>query len=77
MMASMHADAVGRVPWPCERMAAMRWSGGGWEEFLVVARMTARRIEAVLRLVDKVALINEALSLRIPKKSLSFNFLPI
>lgn len=47
MMASMHADAVGRVPWPCERMAAMRCSGGGWEEFLVVARMTERRIEAL------------------------------
>lgn len=55
-------------------MASIRCSGGGEVEVLVVARMTERRIEAVRRLVDKLALIVEALSLRLPSSNLSLNF---
>lgn len=55
-------------------MASIRCSGGGEVEVLVVARMTERRIEAVRRLVDKLALIVEALSLKVPSSNLSLNF---
>lgn len=55
-------------------MASIRCSGGGEVEVLVVARMTERRIEAARRLVDKVALIIEALSLKLPSNNLSLNF---
>lgn len=55
-------------------MASIRCSGGEEVEVRVVARMTERRIEAVRRLVDKVALIIEALSLKLPRSNLSLNF---
>lgn len=55
-------------------MASIRCSGGGEVEVLVVARMTERRIEAVRRLVDKLALIIEALSFKVPSSNLSLNF---
>lgn len=71
MMDTMHVDAVGRVSLPRERTAVMRYSGGGKEE-RAVARRTATRIDEVVRSGDKVALMREALSLRIPKRDLSF-----
>ena len=71
MMASMHVHAVGREPLPRVRTAAMRWSCGGEEEEWVVQRRTATRMEEVARLVDTVALIKEALSLKMSKSCLS------
>lgn len=77
MMASMHAYMAGREWSPAEMMAAMRWFRGGDEEACVVARMTETWIEETLRFVDKLALIREALSFKIPIMSLSFLFLLI
>lgn len=73
----MHADALGRDPWPKERTAAMRLLDGGVEVRWEVARRTARRIEEVWRLVEKVVLIKDALSLRKPMKILSLFRWPI
>lgn len=78
MTTSTHAQAVARVPWPYERTAAMRYSGGGADWSWVVARTTATRIEEVARLDDnRLALIIEALSLRTPIRTFSFLGRPI
>lgn len=69
MIAWMHADAVGRLLWPKARTASIRCCGRD-VGVLVVARMTERRMEAVRRLDDKLALIIEALSLKLPRSNL-------
>lgn len=72
MIASMHKDAVRRDPSPRARTAATRFSDGGLDESRVVARRTATFIEEpARRLIDRVALINEALSLSMSMRFLS------
>ena len=65
MSALIHEDEVRRVPW-LPRTAEMRFSEGGDDVSCVVARRTATRMEDAWRLVERVALIREALSLKIP-----------
>lgn len=73
----MQADAPGWDPWSMQRTAAMRLYDGGFEVRWEVARRTARRMEEVLRLVENVVLIKDALSLRKPMKILSVVGRPI
>lgn len=68
---------AGREWSPAAMMAAMRWFRGGDVEECVVARMTVIWIDETLRFVEKLALIREALSFKIPIMSLSFLFLLI
>lgn len=75
IIASMHRDAVRRDPWPRARTAATCFSDGGLVESWVVARRTATVIEPAPLLIDttdRVALINEALSLSISMRFRSF-----
>ncbi|PON55420.1 hypothetical protein TorRG33x02_299330 [Trema orientale] len=73
MSASTHAHEVRRVPWPPQpRTAEMRFSEGGDDMSCVVARRTATRMEDTWRLVERVALTREALSLRMPTRLRSF-----
>ncbi|PON46868.1 hypothetical protein PanWU01x14_248550, partial [Parasponia andersonii] len=73
MSASTHAHEVRRVPWPPQpRTAEMRFSEGGDDISCVVARRTATRKEDAWRLVERVALTREALSLRMPTRLRSF-----
>lgn len=51
-------------PRPTERTAAILDSDGGVEWLWVVARRTGTRTEEIWRLIDKVAAIIEALSLK-------------
>lgn len=68
----MHAHAVLRDPWPKVRMASTRLFAGGVAGPWVVARTIALCIEEVLGGDNRVDLIIEPLSLRIPMKFLSF-----
>lgn len=73
MSASMHEHEVRREPWPAPpRTAEMRFSKGGDDMSCVVARRTARRMEDAWRLVERVALMREVLSLRTPLRFRSF-----
>lgn len=77
-MADIHAEAEWRVVLPRERRVETWWScGGDWAE-RVVARRTAIWMEEVVRLViENVALMIFALSLKIDWRFLSFFDCPI
>lgn len=72
MIASMHKDAVRREPSPRARTVVTCFSVGGPDESWVVARRTATVMEPATRLIDRVALIKEALSLSKSMRFLSF-----
>lgn len=73
---SMHAHAVRREALPKLRTAERRFSDGG-DGLCVVALRTAKFKEAWHLVIDRVALIKEALSLRISMRFLSFFSLPM